>query len=151
LNFVGEKTAPELWKNERETFKEAGLAGKLGAVCQQCRIEVPKKGARRCATVSEVKKLIDGMAHLKTRTARNTVKFSGNKRAPLFQKSHLATLVSPEDALRAQDHIKHIVEKHAYLCISLAKAAAVDGRSLPGYKHHERPVTGRSAASTRRK
>jgi hypothetical protein len=32
LNFVGDKIAPELWADERETFKNTGLFGKLAAI-----------------------------------------------------------------------------------------------------------------------
>ncbi len=111
LNFVGEKIAPDLWVDERTTFKETGLTGKLGAICERCGISMPDKGKRPFATVRELKKLRDRMAHPKIHKTRTTVKFTENKPPPLFAKSYLATLVSRGKAIRARDEVKAIADQ----------------------------------------
>jgi hypothetical protein len=110
LNFVGDKIAPELWADERETFKKTGLFGKLTAICERCSISVPDKGRRPYATVAELRNLRDAMAHPKTRKVRGRIEFVEGKPPPLFAKSYLASLVSHEKTLRARDDVKQIAD-----------------------------------------
>jgi hypothetical protein len=111
LNFVGEKIAPELWKDERARFSGTGITGKLSVICERCGINVPTKGKRPYATVSELKKLRDRMAHPKTHRARKKVEFAETKPPPLFPKSYLASLVNHQKALRARDDVKRIADE----------------------------------------
>jgi len=111
LNFVGEKVAPDLWANERLTFKHTGLTGKLATICQRCGIGTPDNGRRPFATVVELRKLRDRMAHPKIQKVRKTVEFMEGKLPPLFPKSYLATLISHTNAIRARDDVKLIADE----------------------------------------
>lgn len=111
LNFVGEKVAPDLWANERVTFKDTGLTGKLAAICERCGLSRLEKGKRPFATVAELRKLRDRVAHPKIQRFRKTIEFMESKSPPLLAKPYLATLVSHKKAIRAGHDIKLIADE----------------------------------------
>jgi hypothetical protein len=110
LNFVGEKIAPDLWKEEKERFKDR-LPEKLREICSRCEISIWEEGKRPYSTLTELKKLRDKMAHPKTHRARQKVGFVENKPPPLFPKSYLASLVNHKKALRARDDVKRVADE----------------------------------------
>jgi hypothetical protein len=132
LNFVGDKIAPELWINERESFKDTRLFGKLTAICKCCRISVPDTGRRPYATVAQLKKLRDAMAHPKTRKARGRIEFVEGKPPPLFAKSYLASLVSHEKTLRARDDVKQIADQIHQAAVARFPHAGLGPDALEG-------------------
>jgi hypothetical protein len=67
LNFVGDRIAPELWKDEKKQFKCTDIDGKLGTISTLCGLGKPDKGRRPYSTLSTFKVLRDSMAHPKTR------------------------------------------------------------------------------------
>ena len=111
INFLGERVAPELWEDERATFKGASLTEKLKVVCERCGIGAPPKGKRPYSTVLELKGLRDKIVHPKTQTIKRSIGFDADHPPPLFAESLLATLVSPQKALRARDDVKRIVHE----------------------------------------
>jgi len=111
LNFVGEKIAPDLWKEERRQFGDTGIAGKLGAICVRCEISIPEKGRRPYSTVTQLKKLRDSMAHPKTYKTSQKTEFLEGKTPPLFRRSYLARLVNHTKAIRARDDVKFIADR----------------------------------------
>ncbi len=111
INFLGEKIAPELWKDERTMFKSADLTEKLKVVCERCEIGVPPRGKRPYSTVSELNKLRNKIVHPKVLTVKKSIKFDADHPPPLFAASFLATSVSPQKALRARDDVKRIVHE----------------------------------------
>jgi len=46
VNFLGEKVAPVLWKDERERFAQTGLAGKLDVLHELCGLPLLTRGKR---------------------------------------------------------------------------------------------------------
>jgi hypothetical protein len=46
LNFVGDKIAHDLWKDEKDEFKHTGIDGKIAAICMRCGLNQPDTGRR---------------------------------------------------------------------------------------------------------
>ena len=111
LNFIGGKITPDLWADERTTFKNTGLTGKLEAICERCGMSMPDKGRRPYQTVSGLKELRTRMAHPKIIEVRSRVEFAADKLPPIFRKSYPANLVSHERALRARDDVKWLADE----------------------------------------
>ncbi len=109
-NFLGEKVAPALWKDERERFAQTGLAGKLDALHELCGLPRLTRGKRPWSTIRELKRLRDGIAHPRTKTTRTTTDYVDGKEPPLFAKSWLDQVVSPGKAVRAMEDAKAIVD-----------------------------------------
>ncbi len=110
-NFVGEKVAPDLWKGERELFKETGVAGKLVALHELCGLPVPEKGRRPWSTIRDLKRLRDRIAHPRTQTIIKTTEYLEGKEPPLFAKSWMDGVVSHQKALRALEDVKAIADR----------------------------------------
>jgi len=110
LNYVGQKIAPELWKNERVIFKP-GLSGKLNAVYERCGIGRPNPGRRPYSTLSELKNLWDRVTHRQTSRSQGPIESLIHKASPSFANSRLATVVSHRMAVKARDDVKRIVDE----------------------------------------
>lgn len=110
LNFLGEKIAPELWKNEKETFGRAGLDGKLEKICELCGLPIPAKGRRPRSTIVELTNLRNQIVHPKTVRVKDTKCFAEGKSIPTFRPLRLEALVTQEKAVRARDDVKQIVD-----------------------------------------
>jgi len=87
LNYVGEKIAPDLWRDEKTKFSENGVTGKLAAICERCGLGSPDYGKSPYGTLSELKKLRNAMAHPRTRKTGGTVEYDERKPPPLFPRS----------------------------------------------------------------
>ena len=111
LNFVGEKIAADLWKDEKKEFSDTGIAGKLTAICNVCEIDVFDGSRRPYSTVIALKKLRDSMAHPKTQKTDHRKEFIEGKTLPLFRPSYLAQLVSHQKAIRARDDVKSVAAR----------------------------------------
>jgi len=111
LNYIGEKIAPDLWGNEKASFSDSGITGKLAALCERCGLASPDYGKRPYGTVSELKKLRDAVAHPRTRKTGETVEYDERKPPPLFPKSYLSKVVSHKRAIRARDDVKDIADQ----------------------------------------
>jgi hypothetical protein len=111
LNYVGEKIAPDLWRDEKTKFSENGVVGKLAAICERCGLGSPDYGKRPYGTLSELKKLRNAMAHPRTRKTRGTVEYDERKPPPLFPQSYPSTIVSHQQALRVRDDVKCIADQ----------------------------------------
>ena len=110
-NFLGEKIAPDLWADERERFRDGGLATKLDALHERCGLVVLERGRRPWSTIRELKRLRDGIAHPRTRSTRTTTEYVDGKEPPLFARSYLETVVSRDRAVRAMEDVKSIVDR----------------------------------------
>jgi hypothetical protein len=110
LNYVGQRIAPELWINERATFKP-GLSGKLNAVYERCGVGRPNLGKRTYSTLIELKKLWDRVAHRQTRRGRGPIESLVHEPSPSFANSRLASVVSHRMAVKARDDVKRIVDE----------------------------------------
>jgi len=108
LNFVGERLAPEFWKDERKHFRPTGFAGKILKVLELCQIEEPSKIERPYSTVWMLKALRDRIAHAKPERFSATRWHSANEEPDLFRKP-LDGVVTHENALAAADDLKKFV------------------------------------------
>lgn len=109
VNFVGEKVAPDLWRDERRRFK-SDIFKKLKAILERCEMEPLDKSRRPYSTIKALQKLRNKMTHPKTHRSTTTKKFREGKEPELFQQSHLETLVCHEKALRARDDVSCIAD-----------------------------------------
>ena len=110
-NFLGEKIAPDLWADERERFRDGGLAGKLEVLYERCGLPVLVRGCRPWSTIRELKRLRDDIAHPRTRTTRKTTEYVDRKEPALFAKSWLDNVVSYDRAMRAMEDVKSIADR----------------------------------------
>jgi hypothetical protein len=111
LNFVGDKIAPHLWKDQKDKFKNTGIDGKLDAICMRCDLNQPDKRRRPYSTLPMLKVLRDAMAHPKIHRTESVKPFTEGKTPSLFPKTYLSKLVSHEKALRARDDVKLIADE----------------------------------------
>lgn len=111
LNFVGEKIAPDLWKDEKENFKGDGIDEKLTVICARCDLKKPDKGRRPYSTLSTLKVLRDAIAHPKIRRTESVKQFTEGKTPSLFRNSYLSELVNHTKALRARDDVKSMADE----------------------------------------
>ncbi|TLG75168.1 hypothetical protein [Methylocystis sp. B8] len=109
LNFVGEKIAPDLWKNEKHEFGN-DLYKKLKAICERCEIDPPEKSKCPYSTIEALKDLRNKMTHPKTHRAKEETKFTDGQEPEIFSPTHLETLVSHEKALLARDDVRKIAD-----------------------------------------
>jgi hypothetical protein len=124
LNYLGEKIAPDLWRDEREQFADSGFKGKLSSICERCALESPDFGTRPYGTLLELKKLRNAMAHPRTRKTSSKKEYDERKSPPMFHPTYLEQFVTHNKALRAHDDVKSIVTQiHA---AALAKFREVD-------------------------
>ncbi|WP_158743637.1 hypothetical protein [Acidisphaera sp. L21] len=110
-NFLGEKVAPEIWKDERELFARTGLMGKLEALDQICGLPHLQRGRRPWSTIRELKRLRDGIAHPRTKVTRTTTEYMDGKEPPLFPKSYFEEAVSLAKATRAAEDVAAIADR----------------------------------------
>jgi hypothetical protein len=142
LNFVGEKIAPDLWKEEKEQLSDTGIAGKLRAICERCEISIPEKGKRPYSTVIEVKKLRDAMAHPKIYKTTQKTEYAEGKTRPLFRRNYLVSLVDHKKAIRARDDVKRIGDRIHSAAVSRFPTAGLGSDAFEG-------IVGMSSSASR--
>ena len=124
LNFVGERIAPEIWKDEREYFRKEryrGFDGKVRKVLELVGIAEPSRDVRPYSTVWLLKDLRDVIAHGKPIRFSNVVEH-GMDEEPSLTHSPLRDVVSRENAERARDDVR-------------AFADAIHAAAIPKLKH----------------
>lgn len=109
LNFVGERLAPEIWKDERNYFRKEpyrGWDGKLRKVMELVGMPWPETIERPLKTILELKELRDLIAHpIPERLARETLHAEGTE-AP-YLVSTLRSKFTPKDKLtKAVDDVE---------------------------------------------
>lgn len=112
INFLGTKLEPELWKDERSTFKERpykGTNGKLLKLCEMHGVPFPEKGRRPFQTVCRLNELRDIVAHGKPDEFEFTVRHPAAKN-PTTIKYSLDDYVSARKAERAISDLQTVVE-----------------------------------------
>ena len=112
INFLGDRVAPEAWKNERDFFNcdpYRGIAGKLKKISEVCHIQNLKKGERPYQTIIELYSLRDYLSHGKPDKYETQIKHSRRNEPSLFH-SNLYQLVTPEKMKRALEDVKVFIE-----------------------------------------
>lgn len=124
LNFVGERIAPETWKDEREYFRKEphrGFDGKVRKVLELVGIAEPLRDVRPYSTVWLLKDLRDLIAHGKSIRFSGVVEHGMDEDPSLFQ-SPLRDVVTHENAQRARDDVR-------------AFADTIHAAAIPKLKH----------------
>jgi hypothetical protein len=112
LNFVGERIAPEIWKDEREFFRREpyrGFDGKLRKVLELVGIAEPARDVRPYSTVWLLKDLRDLIAHAKPMRFGSIIEHRVDEEPSIFH-SPLRDVITHENAERARDDIKTFIE-----------------------------------------
>lgn len=100
LNFVGERIAPEIWKNERDFFRNEpyrGWDGKLRKVMELVELSLPPE-ARLHKTILDLKTIRDLIAHGKPERLKGETVHDQGTLSP-FPVSTLHSLVTPKEKL----------------------------------------------------
>ena len=108
LNFVGERIAPEIWKDEREFFRKEpyrGFDGKMRKVLEIAGVSEPPRDVRPYSTVWLLKDLRDLIAHAKPMRFGNVIEHDSNDEPSLLH-SPLRDVVTRDNALRARDDVR---------------------------------------------
>ena len=109
LNFVGQRLAPEDWKNERVHFAKSGFEGKLLKILELTGL-TPDRQKRPFTTVYELKALRDRIVHAKTETFQRTLNH-GTHRAPSLHRVPLDTIVNEKRSKIAAEDVKKFIEE----------------------------------------
>ena len=112
LNFVGERVAPDIWKDEREFFRNEpyrGFDGKVRKVLQLVGIAEPARDVRPYSTVWVLKDLRDLIAHARPMRFGITIEHNVDEEPSLLH-SPLRDVITRENAERARDDIKAFIE-----------------------------------------
>jgi hypothetical protein len=108
LNFVGERVAPDIWKDEREYFRREpyrGFDGKVRKVLELVGISEPPRDVRPYRTVWLLKDLRDLIAHAKPIRLDGVLEHSASEE-PAPPRSPLRDVVTHENAERARDDVQ---------------------------------------------
>ena len=101
LNFVGERIAPEIWKDERNYFRREpyrGWDGKLRKVMEL--VDLTREPDKRPqTTIARLRFLRDLIAHGKSERFAGEHIHSSEERPPLFPPSTLTAAVAPREEL----------------------------------------------------
>jgi len=118
VNFLGEKIAPERWRNEWVEFRQSGTTGKPRALEEICCLEHLPAGKRPFSTVQKLKGIRDQIAH--PRTLVNPVTsthYREGKEPPLFRSSWVEKFATRQQAERAIADVEEIVRRlHEAAC-----------------------------------
>lgn len=109
-NYLGDKVAPEIWKDERTRFP-GGLTDKFEALHEICALPAIERGNRPWQTIRGLKELRDSIAHPRIRVACKKTEFVADKEPPLFAKSWLDSVVSKTMAVRAIEDAHAIADR----------------------------------------
>lgn len=134
VNFLGSKLQPELWKEERTTFRTApykGTSGKLRKLCELHDVPFPDKGRRPFQSVTTLNALRDLVAHGKPDEFELTVRHAEGSNPALINCS-LDDFVSERKAEQNLADLKEMIESlHAAFVakegIDLLLPLALDG------------------------
>lgn len=113
LNYVGDRLAPHVWKDERNYFRKEpyrGFDGKIRKVLELCEIAEPDRLTRPYSTVWLLKDLRDLIAHGKTEKIAQLIEHSHDEEAP-WMRTPLDALVTNDNAHRAHDDIKLVAHQ----------------------------------------
>ncbi len=102
ITFLGDRFAPEIWKDEREFFSKppySGIEGKLKKIGECCPISGINKGRRPYQTIKNLKILRDFLSHCKPDKYELTTIHSRDNEPPLFgEYGKIDKLVSKKQA-----------------------------------------------------
>jgi hypothetical protein len=110
LNFLGERLASDIWKDERNFFKRLpyrGFDGRVRKVFELCKIPEMDRAERPYSTVWKLKDLRDLIAHGKSEKISMTLEHQDDA-SRSFYNVELYKLVSLENTYHARDDIHFV-------------------------------------------
>ena len=112
LNYVGEKLAPEIWKDERNYFLKQpyrGFDGKIRKVFELTGLSEPKRDTRPYSSVWMLKGLRDLMAHGKVERITDDFEHDAEEQSP-WVRTPLDFLVTEANAEIARNDVASITK-----------------------------------------
>lgn len=112
LNYVGEKLAPDIWRDERNYFRKEpfrGFDGKVRKVFDLVGVAEPARNTRPYSSVWLLKGLRDLMAHGKVERIADVFKHGREEESP-WARTALDSIVIPANAQVAHDDVKSIAQ-----------------------------------------
>jgi len=113
LNYVGQRLAPDIWKDERNFFRKEpyrGFDGKVRKILEFVGLPEPDRTIQPYSTIWLLKDLRDLIAHGKVEKNSTVVEHEAEEEAPWAQ-SKLYELVSNTNAQRAHDDVKAFAQQ----------------------------------------
>lgn len=143
LNFVGERLAPDIWRDERNYFRNEpyrGFDGKLKKVFELVGMPESDPNKRPCSTVGLLKALRDLIGHAKPEKFKRTVEHEPHEK-PDFLNTPLDEIVTPENAVMARDDIKILIDRIHAEASKRGKKIDFHEEALDGSLQHGRGYT----------
>lgn len=147
LNFSGERLAPDIWKDERNYFRNEpyrGFQGKLKKVMELAGMPISDTTGRPNSTIELLKRLRDLIAHAKPEKINQIIEHPVDEE-PDFHTTTLGMLITNDNVIIAKEDIEQFIELlHEY-----AKRKTTDiwfqGKALSGplqynTRHTTRPT-----------
>jgi hypothetical protein len=113
LNWLGNRIAPETWKDEKRFFSRSPFQGTLGKykyLAKILELPIPDKSQGPFKTAHGLLKLRNMVAHPKPEEGEKQVKVPEGDFPPLYQ-CELEKEVSPEAACLAEKHLKILADE----------------------------------------
>ena len=85
-NYLLQKVAPNLWRDERKHFALTRLEGKLDALHDICGLSRLERGKRPWSTFEKLKKLRNSITHPRIKFIKICTVYREGKEPPLFAK-----------------------------------------------------------------
>jgi hypothetical protein len=112
LNFVGERLAPSIWKDERNYFRNEpyrGFDGKVRKILELCNITEPDRTNRPYSTIWYLKDLRDFIAHGRPEKFSDYIDHSPDQETSLFR-TPFGNLVTQTKACHAEEDVKAFLD-----------------------------------------
>jgi hypothetical protein len=139
LNFVGGRLAPEVWRDERNYFRNEpyrGFEGKLRKVMELVGLRWREPADRPFKTILELKALRDLIAHAKPETLAGEIPHPTGTEPPIIVPS-LHQMVTGEKRAEAVSDVEHFLNQIHSLAAPKVKDDRWFGtRALRGPSYH---------------
>jgi hypothetical protein len=139
INFLGDRFASDVWKNEKAFFAKKpyyGLEGKLKLLSERIPIVGIRKGRRPYQTIKKLKGLRDFLSHGKTDKYEKTIIHRREKEPPLLPDGKLDNLITPELADGAVLDVRKFIEFLHYQAVKRTKDIWFGDDPLRGIQWH---------------
>ena len=136
INFLGDRLAPEIWKQERRLLR--GIEDKLKVIQKRCGLSSIEKERRPYSTISQLRELRDFLSHGKTeKYSKITTGYKEIERPLFLSEGKLNTSVSRGKANVAVTDVKKFIEFLHGQVIRHRKDLWFGDEALTGIRSHE--------------
>lgn len=113
LNWLGVHIAPDVWNDEQQFFSREpfkGTMGKYRFLAKLLRLPSPDASKGPFQTAKELLRVRDLAVHPRAESGARDVRFDAEHH-PLHYQSTLEKAVSPDNAIRAKEHVEFLAEE----------------------------------------